>query len=97
MIQWCVNMLFQASMQAIVESGVAAAETDLRAELARIRTPVLVIHGTADVSAPLALTGQRVAKLIPGSELRVYEGAPHGLFVTHLERVNADLLRFVRG
>ena len=97
MIQWCVNMLFQASMQAIVESGVAAAETDFRAELARIRTPVLVIHGTADVSAPLALTGQRVAKLIPGSELRVYEGAPHGLFVTHLERVNADLLRFVRG
>jgi pimeloyl-ACP methyl ester carboxylesterase len=49
------------------------------------------------MSAPLALTGQRVAKLIPGSELRVYEGAPHGLFVTHLERVNADLLRFVRG
>jgi pimeloyl-ACP methyl ester carboxylesterase len=95
--QWCVNMLLQASLQAIVESSVAAAETDFRAELTRIATPALVIHGTADVSAPLALTGQRVAKLIPGSELRVYEGAPHGLFVTHLERINADLLRFVHG
>jgi pimeloyl-ACP methyl ester carboxylesterase len=97
MVQWCVNLLFQASMQAIVESSVAVAETDFRAELARIRIPALVIHGTADVSAPLAITGQRVAKLIADSELSVYEGAPHGLFVTHLERVNADLLRFVRG
>ena len=32
----------------------------------------------------------------PGAELKVYEGAPHGIFVTHLERVNQDLLRFIR-
>jgi non-heme chloroperoxidase len=58
--------------------------------------PVLVIHGTKDVSAPLPLTGQRTAKLIPECELKVYEGAPHGLFITHMERVNEDLLRFMR-
>jgi pimeloyl-ACP methyl ester carboxylesterase len=29
------------------------------------------------------------------SELRIYEGAPHGLFITHRERLNADLLDFI--
>ena len=57
----------------------------------------LVIHGDRDVSAPLEFTGRRTADLIPGARLRVYEGAPHGLFVTHAERLNADLLSFVEG
>jgi non-heme chloroperoxidase len=26
--------------------------------------------------------------------LKVYEGAPHGLFVTHMDQLNADLLAF---
>jgi len=28
--------------------------------------------------------------------LKVYPGAPHGLFVTHLDQVNRDLLAFAR-
>jgi pimeloyl-ACP methyl ester carboxylesterase len=42
------------------------------------------------------LTGRRTAAMVPGSELRVYEGAAHGLFFTHAERVNADILEFVK-
>ncbi|HEV7714546.1 MAG TPA: hypothetical protein VGO53_03055 [Steroidobacteraceae bacterium] len=41
------------------------------------------------------MTGERTAKLIPGCELKVYDGAPHGLFITHMERLNADLLHFI--
>jgi non-heme chloroperoxidase len=29
--------------------------------------------------------------------LKVYEGAPHGLAMTHKDKLNADLLAFVRG
>jgi non-heme chloroperoxidase len=29
--------------------------------------------------------------------LKVYEGAPHGLAMTHQDKLNADLLAFVRG
>jgi non-heme chloroperoxidase len=29
--------------------------------------------------------------------LKVYEGAPHGIFVTHKDRLNADLLGFIKG
>jgi len=27
----------------------------------------------------------------------IYEGAPHGLFIPYLERLNRDLLAFVKG
>ena len=30
-----------------------------------------------------------------GADLRVYPGAPHGLYATHTAEVNADLLAFL--
>ncbi len=96
MMEWIMSLMRQCSMKAVIECNRALTSTDFRAELPRIRLPTLVIHGDKDASAPLELTGRRTAQLIPGSRLEVYEGAPHGLFVTHLDRVNADLLAFVR-
>ncbi len=95
MQRWGASMLLSTSLQAQIECNIATTETDFREELKRISVPVLVIHGTRDVSAPFPLTGQRTAALIPGCELKVYEEAPHGLFITHMERVNDDLLRFM--
>ena len=37
-------------------------------------------------SAPLPLTGARTAKLMPNCTFKIYEGAPHGLFLTHKQR-----------
>lgn len=51
-----------------------------------------VIHGDRDISAPLDFTGRRTADLIPGSQLKVYEGDPHGLFITHMKSLNRELL-----
>lgn len=96
LIQWGINLSLQCSLKAAVDCNRAATETDFRAELAKITMPTLIIHGTADKSAPLELTGRKTARLLPGSQLKVYEGAPHGLFITHLERVNRDLLAFIK-
>ncbi|HEY4342698.1 MAG TPA: hypothetical protein VGN05_00010 [Parvibaculum sp.] len=41
---------------------------DFRAELTEIAAPMLPIHGTADASAPIGLTAERTAKLIPDCE-----------------------------
>jgi hypothetical protein len=30
-------------------------------------------------------------------QLKVYEGAPHGLFISHMDRLNRDLLDFIKG
>jgi non-heme chloroperoxidase len=70
--------------------------TDFRGELPEVAVPVLIVHGDTDVSAPIEITGRRQAELIPGSELIVYENAPHGLFMTHRDRLNADLLEFAK-
>jgi hypothetical protein len=46
------------------------------------------------VSAPLDLTGRPTAAMIPGAELKIYEGGPHGLFLTHMERLTTDIRAF---
>jgi len=95
LIDWAVRMMLEISLPVALACNRAVTETDFRAELAKIDTPCLVIHGDADVSAPLALTGAPTAALIPNRDLKVYEGAPHGLMFTHTERLNADLLQFI--
>ncbi|MFP2908594.1 alpha/beta fold hydrolase [Pyxidicoccus sp. 3LFB2] len=97
MVEWLIDQMRRCSMKAVIDCNRAMTSTDFRAELPRIRLPTLVLHGTVDASAPLELTGRKTAALIPGARLEVYEGAPHGLFVTHLDRLNSDLLAFAKG
>jgi non-heme chloroperoxidase len=94
MVDWAKTMSLTASMRALVDLNHTLTETDFREELKKFPVPTLVIHGTADVSALLDFTGGRTAALIPGAQLKVYEGAPHGLMFTHVERLNADLIEF---
>jgi pimeloyl-ACP methyl ester carboxylesterase len=70
--------------------------SDLRQDLRSLAVPALIVHGTHDVQAPLAICGERTAALIRASELHVYENAAHGLFITHAERLNKDLHAFSR-
>jgi non-heme chloroperoxidase len=97
MTQWVIRMCLQCSLLAAIECDRAVAETDFRPELPKVTVPTLIIHGDRDVSTPLELTGKKTARLIPSSQLKVYEGAPHGLFITHMDRLNGDLLAFIRG
>jgi non-heme chloroperoxidase len=97
MIDWIRSMCLQTSMQALHDCNVAVTSTDFRDELGRIDLPTLLLHGDRDVSCPLPLTARATAELMPNARLKVYEGAPHGLFLTHIQEVNADLLRFIRG
>ena len=70
-------------------------ETDFREEMKAIRVPTLIVHGTADHSVPIHFA-RIAAQLVPGCRYLEYEGAPHGLPVTHKDRLNADLLQFVK-
>ena len=95
MLAWGIGLCLQSSAKASVEMLRTNFRTDQRAEMKTITVPTLVIHGDADQSCPLDLTGRRTAELIPGARLTVYEGAPHGLFLTHADRFNADLWDFI--
>jgi non-heme chloroperoxidase len=59
--------------------------------VARVQLPTLIIHGGRDASAPVDLTARRTAALIAGSKLKLYEDAPHGLVITHADRLTRDL------
>ena len=93
---WVLSLSLQCSLVAALGCNHAFCETDFRPELPKISVPTLVIHGDKDASTPLELTGRKTAKLIPGAELKIYQGAPHGLMFTHMERLNRDLIAFAR-
>jgi len=88
------NIAVAASPTALREC-IATWGTDFRADLARIDIPTLVIHGDADRTVPLAISGQRTHQAVKGSRLIVVEGGPHGLLQTHSDEVNAALLEFL--
>ena len=83
------------SMKALVDCNKALTATDFRPELAKLSVPTLIVHGDQDISAPLAITGRKTAALLPHATVKIYEGAPHGLFLTHAQRLNKDLQEFV--
>jgi non-heme chloroperoxidase len=93
--EWTKADMLASSLQAVIDFQLAASQTDFRADLARLDVPTLVIQGDADASAPLALTGARTAQLVPDGKLIVYKNAPHGLYLTHRDRLNRDLLAFI--
>jgi non-heme chloroperoxidase len=96
-VDWTLRMMTQTSLAAAVELSSIQTSTDFRAELSQISLPTLIIHGDRDASAPLDLTARPAAALVRDAELVVYEGAPHGLYFTHKERLNRDIARFASG
>jgi non-heme chloroperoxidase len=92
-----LQLTAECSIKAALECLHAFCETDLRPDMRAFTVPTLLIHGDNDQSTPLEMCGRRTAQAIPHSQLKVYEGAAHGLFQTHKERVNDDLLAFIQG
>ena len=95
LLEWCGDMALQGSPLATLDCVRSFSETDFRADLAAVQVPTLVIHGTADATVPTEVSGRRAAASIRGARLIEYEGAPHGLFYTEKERLNADLAAFI--
>ena len=74
----------------------AFSETDQYEDLKRIVVPTLVIQGDDDQIVPFDNAGKLQATLIKNAQLKLYKGAPHGLCTTEKEKVNADLLAFIK-
>jgi non-heme chloroperoxidase len=71
-------------------------EVDYTEDLKKIDVPTLIIHGDDDQIVPIGNAGILSAKIVHDAELKIYEGAPHGLTATHQDQLNADLLAFFR-
>jgi non-heme chloroperoxidase len=95
LVEWGSALFMRSSAKATIEL-VAAMCADQRAEMSAYTMPTAIVHGDADQISPFEITGKRTAALIPHATVSIYEGAGHGLFVTHKDRLNAELLDFVR-
>ena len=96
MIQFMIRQCLDCSARATAAYFLGGFTTDLRDEMRRITVPTLIVHGDRDVQAPIDVCGRKSAQLVPNNQFVIYENAAHGLFVTHAERLNADLLSFLR-
>jgi non-heme chloroperoxidase len=92
---WAQGM--QAGHKATYDCIKAFSETDFTEDLKKFTVPTLVVHGDDDQIVPIDASGRASAKLVKGAKLIVYPGAPHGLADTHKDKLNADLLAFVKG
>jgi non-heme chloroperoxidase len=84
------------SAKAQLDTITAFSETDFTKDLKAINVPVLVLHGEDDQIVPVDETARRAVALLPKGSLKTYPGLPHGLFATHPDVINADLLAFIR-
>ncbi|CAA9565523.1 MAG: Non-heme chloroperoxidase [uncultured Thermomicrobiales bacterium] len=85
----------QAGLKNVYECIKAFSETDFTEDLKKVDVPTLIVHGDDDQIVPIAVSAMLSSKLVEDATLRVYEGAPHGLPVTHTDRLNEDLLAFI--
>jgi non-heme chloroperoxidase len=74
----------------------AFSETDFTEDLRSIDAPVVIMHGEDDQIVPIADSARLATKLVKQGTLKVYPGLPHGMCTTHAERINSDLLGFIK-
>ena len=91
---WAQGM--QAGHKNTYDSIAAFSATDFRGDLAKFDVPTLVIHGGEDQIVPVDTSARASAALVKGARLIVYPDGPHGIADTHKDRLNQDLLDFLR-
>jgi non-heme chloroperoxidase len=74
----------------------AFSETDFTEDLRKVDVPTLIVHGDDDQIVPIGASALAAAKIVTHATLEVYPGAPHGLIATHTDRLNTDLLTFLK-
>jgi non-heme chloroperoxidase len=59
--------------------------------------PTLLLHGDDDQIVPIVAAALETVKLVKNAKLVIYKGGAHGICSTEKDRVNEDLLAFIRG
>jgi len=91
---WLWSM--QVGLKNAYECIKAFSETDFNEDLKKLDVPTLLLHGEDDQIVPVHDSARKSEWLIKDVKAIYYPGAPHGLTATHADRVNADLLAFLK-
>jgi non-heme chloroperoxidase len=90
---WRESML--VNLAAAYDCVKAFSETDQTADLEAIGVPMLIAQGDDDQIVPIADAAYKSIKLVKDGTLKVYPGAPHGIYGAYQEALDKDILDFI--
>lgn len=93
--EWGRKLLARASPEAAIALRIVGSETDVTADIARIRQPTLVLHGSLDKIVPLDRAADLVNAL-PNASLVVLDNAGHVPTLTRPVQVANAIRSFLR-
>ena len=85
----------EAAGHATIKSMQSWSTTDFREDLRNVNVKALILHGKDDKTVPIEASSDETAKLLPQAQYIVYDDAPHGLYYTHKDKFNEDIIAFV--
>ena len=71
-------------------------ETDFTEDLKKMTLPTLIIHGDDDQIVPIGASALAASKILKNARLEIYKGAPHAIPQMQKDKLNADLLVFLK-
>jgi non-heme chloroperoxidase len=90
---WRQGML--VNLAAAYDCVKAFSETDHRADLEAIGVPMMIAQGDDDQIVPIADAAHKSIKLVKQGTLKVYSGAPHGIYGEYQNQLDKDILSFI--
>jgi pimeloyl-ACP methyl ester carboxylesterase len=92
---WLNAINISSSSYAMAQCLIALRDTDLRADLAKIVIPTLIMHGKKDKICSFDLAEQMKAGLA-NSHIVAFENSGHCLFLEETHKFNAELIKFAK-
>ena len=90
---WRQGML--VNLAAAYDCVKAFSETDQREDLKAIDVPIFIAQGDDDQIVPIAAAAEKAINLVKKGTLKVYPGAPHGIYGQYQEALDKDILDFI--
>ncbi|MCS5720335.1 alpha/beta hydrolase [Herbiconiux sp. CPCC 205763] len=92
---WRQGML--VGLAAAYDCVKAFSETDQTDDLMAIDVPIFIAQGGDDQIVPIAAAAEKSIKLVKDGTLKVYPGAPHGIYGAYQNELDQDILAFIKG
>jgi non-heme chloroperoxidase len=91
---WRQGML--VNLVAAYDCVKAFSETDQTEDLKSIDVPMMIAHGDDDQIVPIVAAAEKSIKLVKNGVLKVYPGAPHGIYGAYQDELDKDMLDFIK-
>ena len=86
----------QSSLRSSYECVKQFSETDFTEDLKKMTLPTLLIHGDDDQIVPIAPSAIAASKILKNARLEVYKAGSHAIPQMNKDKLNADLLAFLK-